>query len=398
MASAQRPFLPLNFKTRLPALDGIRAFAVLLIFFHHFGGGAHGGRVLNFLNEARMRGWVGVDIFFALSGFLITGILFDTRTDSHFFLRFYVRRSLRIFPVFYLTLLLLLLLTPVFHYRWRWPHLAFPLYLGNFWGNADLSLYDIPSPNHPSAKLFLGHFWSLFVEEQFYLLWPLVVWFVRDRVQLLWTAAGLSVLALLLRSVEVALFPLSVAETWVFRTLPFRMDALLIGAILALLLRGPKADLWQRRSGPIALAAGLLALLIFVLSPSYDSPWLLTLGLSLTPLAGAGLIGMTLPAGEAFERFFHLRPMRTLGRYSYGFYLFHTIFGWAWIQLLVTLNHRLHSITLAGILALAANFFVTFVISKLSYDLFERRFLVLKRGFEYDSEITTHTHAFSTAP
>ncbi len=397
MAPAHRRFGPIDFKTRFPALDGIRAFAVLLIFFHHFGGGAHGGRVLNLLNEVRLRGWVGVDLFFALSGFLITGILFDTRADSHYFVRFYVRRSLRIFPVFYLTLLILLLLTPVFRYHWRWAHLSFPLYLGNFWGNADLSLYDIASPNHPSAKLFLGHFWSLFVEEQFYLLWPLVVWFVRDRVRLLWTAAGLSMLALLLRSIEVAMFPLSVAETWVFRTLPFRMDALLIGAMLALLLRGPEADRWQRRSLPVALGASALVLLIFLLSPGYDSPWLLTLGLSLTPVASAGLIGMTLRAGEAVERFFHLRPMRTLGRYSYGFYLFHTIYGWAWIQLLVLLNHRLHSIALAGVVALFANFVVTFLVSKLSYDLFERRFLVLKRGFEYDSEITEHKHAFSTA-
>jgi peptidoglycan/LPS O-acetylase OafA/YrhL len=78
-------FAPINFKDRFPALDGIRAMAVTMVFMDHFGGGAHGGRVLNVINVIRERGWVGVDLFFVLSGFLITGILFDTRNDSHFF-------------------------------------------------------------------------------------------------------------------------------------------------------------------------------------------------------------------------------------------------------------------------------------------------------------------------
>src|ERR1700729_866320 len=113
MSSQVRNFPPIDFKTRFPALDGIRALAVSMVFFAHYGGGTHGGFVLKLLNRVRQYGWGGVDLFFVLSGFLIPGILFDTRNDSHFFKRFFARRSLRIFPVFYLMCAILLLLTPV---------------------------------------------------------------------------------------------------------------------------------------------------------------------------------------------------------------------------------------------------------------------------------------------
>src|SRR5271170_2428278 len=238
MSAKVRNFQPIDFKTRFPALDGIRALAVTMVFLDHYGGGSHGGFVLQLLNRIRENGWAGVDLFFVLSGFLITGILFDTRNDSHFFKRFFARRSLRIFPVFYLVCSILLLLTPVLHYRWRWLQLTFLVYFGNFFANHDFSLYEVASSTHPSATALIGHLWSLCVEEQFYLLWPLVVWTVRDRVRLLWIASGICLLALSLRVAMCFAFPAE-AETWIIRTLPFRMDSLLFGAILALLLRGP---------------------------------------------------------------------------------------------------------------------------------------------------------------
>lgn len=396
MLKKERHFSPIDFKDRFPALDGIRAVAVTLVFMEHFGGGAHGGRVLNLINLVRIRGWVGVDLFFVLSGFLITGILFDTRKDSHYFKRFFARRSLRIFPVFYLVVAVLLALTPILHYQWRAGHLLFLVYMGNFFGNHDFSLYEILSANHPTFKASIGHFWSLCVEEQFYLLWPAVVWMVRDRIKLLWTAAGISVLALVLRCVMFVMAGPVHAETWIIRTLPFRMDTLLIGGILALLLRGPNADRWQRLCRPLFLICTVLALGIFRFSPAYDSAWLLTIGLTITALASAGLIGSTLRTGSPAYRLFYRKPLRTLGKYSYGFYIFHYIFVWAWIQLLVLFTNHFHSKAIAGVLALGINFTVTFLVSKLSYDHFEVKFLRWKRHFEYDSEIAEHKHAFVT--
>lgn len=395
MPSSPRCFTPIDFKTRIPALDGIRALAVTMVFFNHFGGGAHGGSVLRALDHLRLRGWMGVDLFFVLSGFLITGILYDTRNDSRYFSRFYARRSLRIFPVFYLVVAVLLLLTFVFHYQWRWLHLTFLFYIGNFFGNYDFSLYEVLSANHPTAKVFIGHLWSLCVEEQFYLLWPLAVWAIRDRVRLIWIAAGLSTLALVLRLAMCLHFAPDVAERWITRTLPFRMDALLIGAIFALLLRGPASDSVQRACKWLFLSALAIVVAIFVLSPAYDSPWLLTLGYTFIAVSSVGLIGTALRPGSPAFRLFCLRPLRVLGKYSYGFYIFHVLYGWAWIRFFVFLSEKTHSMALGGILALGTNFFVTFTVSKLSFDLFESRFLRFKQHFEYDSEAVDHQHAMT---
>ena len=395
MPERSLPFQPLDFRTRLPALDGIRAMAVTLVFLNHFGGGSHGGIVLNIFNHIRAQAWIGVDLFFVLSGFLITGILYDTRFDSHFFKRFFARRSVRIFPVFYLVVVVLLLLTPLFQYQWRWPQLWFLVYLGNIPANHDPSLYEVLSGNHPTAKVYLSHLWSLCVEEQFYLLWPGLVWVIRDRVRLLWLACALCLLCLVSKIIIVTHCSRELSEMLIFRSLPFRVDTLLTGGILALVLRGPSADLWQRSAKWFFLSGGLSALTICALSPALNSPWMLSLGLSAIAIASAGLIGITVRPGSIAFSLFHLRPLRTLGRYSYGFYVYHLLYGWAWIQLLTYLTIDLHSRALAGLIALPANFLVTFLLSKLSYDLYERRFLRWKRRFEYDSEITAHQHAYS---
>jgi peptidoglycan/LPS O-acetylase OafA/YrhL len=392
----ERLFPAIDFKDRFPALDGLRALAITLVFLEHFGGGSHGATILRLINQIRLRGWIGVDLFFVLSGFLITGILYDTRHDSHYFKRFFLRRSLRIFPIFYLVVLLLLVLTPFLHYHLRAGHLLFLVYLGNFLGNYDFSYYNFLSPTHQSMTFNIGHFWSLCVEEQFYMLWPVVVWLVRDRVKLIRAAIGIAIAAALLRALFLHCAGPEIGERWIVRTLPFRMDSLVIGGILALVLRGPHADWWQRLCRPVFLVSGGLVLAMFIFADGYGSYWFPTFGFTLTALASAGLIGMALRAGSPAFRIFYQRPLRILGKYSYGFYVYHDIFGWAWIQVLIVLMKHLHSMALAGIVALGANFLVTFLVAKFSYDLFESKFLRLKKNFEYDSEQAEHRHAFTT--
>ena len=171
------PLPPPENRVIYPAFDGLRAVAVLLVFVYHYVPGT-----LNW-------GWIGVDIFFVLSGFLITGILYDSRERVHRYRVFYIRRTLRIFPLYYLVLLVPALLWPVFRWAWHpadWMWLA---YLGNYirlLNPADYvqnhSLFEtLQSQSIPWLSLSYDHLWSLSVEEQFYVVWPLVVFTLRGR-------------------------------------------------------------------------------------------------------------------------------------------------------------------------------------------------------------------------
>lgn len=394
MAVTERTsFRPIDFKMRFPALDGIRALAVTIVFLGHFGGGSHGGVVLQTFNVLRKYGHIGVDLFFVLSGFLITGILFDTRFDSKFFSRFFGRRTVRIFPVVYLMFLVLLLLTPIFHFQWHWLQATFLVYLGNMFGNADFSLYELRASN-PGANAYFGHLWSLCVEEQFYLIWPAVVWFVRDRVKLIWLSVGVSLFALLLRIGMCMMTTPEMAERWIIRSLPFRLDDLMFGALLALLLRGPAADRVQRSMKWVFLGGFAAFVLVSRYSAFSNGFGTLTIGLTAIGLAAMGLIGVTLRPRSLAHRIFHVRPFRVLGKYSYGFYVWHLVWWKAWIALLVVVIAKTHSVMLGGLVELPLAFATTFLVAKLSYDLFEVRFLKLKRHFEYDSELATHRTAF----
>lgn len=396
MPSAPQSFKAIDFRMRFRSLDGIRAMAVTMVFASHYGGGGtHGGTVLKIVDTLRSKGWIGVDVFFVLSGFLITGILFDTRNDSQFFKRFFARRSVRIFPIVYLLFTILALLTPIFLYTWHWKQAFFLVYLGNFFGNATPALYGVHSSYSPWADASIGHLWSLCVEEQFYVVWPVMVWMVRDRVKLLWTSGVLAALTLTVRIVMVNVWSPQMAESWLNRTLPFRLDTLLFGAILALLLRGPAADAIQRSMKWYFLVGSVATLTIFVLSPEYDSPWLLSVGLTFIAAASMGLIGMTLRQGSICQRLFNVKPAQVLGRYSYGFYVWHFVWIKASIRALIYMTTLFHSTALGGLVELPLAFLVIFLMAKLSYDFFEVRFLKLKRHFEYDSELATHTTAFA---
>ncbi|MDR3735305.1 MAG: acyltransferase [Acidobacteriaceae bacterium] len=267
--------------------------------------------------------------------------------------------------------------------------------MGNIAGSFTWDVYNVFSSRWHTANIEIAHFWSLCVEEQFYLLWPLAVWFIRDRKKLIWTAASLSALALALRVFTFAYFHEAGTYAVIFRNLPWRMDTLLIGSLLALVLRGPAADRWQRAGRWVFLAgtAGMVA--IFILSPGDKSPWTATLGLTLIALASAGLICSTLRSGSIAYRLFHTGPIRFVGKYSYGFYIYHLLFRPAWVQVFIFLVALTHSLALSGIIFIGLVYMVTLVVSKLSYDLIEVRFLRYKRYFEYDSELTEHKHAFS---
>jgi peptidoglycan/LPS O-acetylase OafA/YrhL len=330
-------------------------------------------------------GWIGVQLFFVLSGFLITRNLLDTRRDANYLRSFYVRRALRIFPLYFLTLFVGLVVLPHFvqlsaealashhHQIWLWT------FLSN-WAQ-------------PYGVVVSGfsHFWSLAVEEQFYLVWPLVVFFIRDRSRLLWACLALSSAALLLR------FSLAFHHTiyhTINRSTLCRADSLLMGAALALLLRSQLHDAVLRSAKRVfflvvALVAALnLARPIIERRPdwlfAFDASYL-SLRYTLMALGSAALIAWCLRPTSVPRRLFENGALRFFGKYSYGLYVLHVV---ALGFLLKTFRGWIALVTPSKLAAVAGSGFLVFLVAVVaayaSYNLFEKQFLRLKRYFDYD--------------
>ena len=364
-------------RSYFPALDGLRALAFLMVFAQHY--------------LQIPWGWTGVDVFFVLSGFLITGILFDTRDEPHKVRNFYVRRTLRIFPLYYGLMILLVLSDPLFRWGWTWDWLLWPAYLGNFARGVHPFMHGSPlqmlADFQPFSWTFhrvlfnFGHFWSLCVEEQFYLIWPWVVFYLRDRRKLLSVCLACIVACPLLRVLGNHLLPQYMLEQeMLYRWTPFRVDALLLGGFVALVRRGPHARrlLTAARWGFAVLFSALAIWL--ALNPAarhgpdgYVYPlWRFTGGLEFVDLISACLIVMALESGSMTFRIFNLGPMRWLGRISYGAYVFHDILHPEFTALVAYWGTG-HARALVA-LALAS----TLVVSWASFRWYETPFIRLK--------------------
>lgn len=307
----------------IPELDGLRGIAILLVLFFHFtffplvfvqGVSIPDQGFYSFIHRLLQAGWAGVDLFFVLSGFLITRILLATKHEERFFRGFYWRRALRIFPAYYALLLVWILLPGNFfgmvaragdadYFYWLIA------YMGNFLmaGGGNQML---PMP--------LQHLWSLAVEEQFYLIWPLFVYFF-DRKRLLFATALLFFAALLSRCYFLP------NQFWSAYVLPSsRMDALALGAALAVLEPYFFVKAWLAK---IKIATGFsFALLAFFFifrgGLKFADPFITAYGLTALAVFFSCVV-----AWSAMEpnRFSFLRQpiLRWFGRYSYGLYLYH---------------------------------------------------------------------------
>ena len=331
-------------------------------------------------------GWIGVDLFFTLSGFLITGILLDTAGMPHYFRNFIARRALRIFPLYYGVFLLLGLLTPVLHLQWHPGHLMYLLYVGNFAYCIDPALAFV----QPAVSLL--HLWSLAVEEQFYLLWPGVIYLVarRRRDLLLPLCLGLSALALASRVALVLLLPYDRAYEWAYAMLPTHMDGLLYGALAALAIRKwPIERIVSRARWCLVVAALFVAVIYAYAGPDIYSVPMTVAGYPLLAALFAALILLALPEGSLTSRLGSLPVLRFFGRYSYGMYVFHILFAPLTAPLLGRLQRTLHSPVLGGFLYVAVILAGTSVIAVLSFHLYERPWLRLKSRFPDRAASTT---------
>ncbi len=345
---------PASSLSYLPQLDTVRALAVLLVLWTHW------------LPTWHTPGSRGVWIFFVLSGFLITRILLKSRRETktenrHALYTFYVRRFLRIFPLYYFVLFLALFGSALFRADWPW----YVTYLQNF---------KIIMAG--KAPVFGTHLWSLAVEEQFYVFWPLIALFA-PRVVLLPIISTAIAAAVGIRFV---LYHLGWSEFQIFIFTPSNLDTLGLGAMLAYFATYRKQQVVTLRRG--ALMAAFVALGVETLVRAAwgraSSTWLLPLpmGLFSVWMVSAAADGVRGLAGRVMS----LPPLIYLGRISYGIYVYH-FFVPDVLEPFLTRFHLLGDGLALVAIRFAIYFAATIIVASLSWFLMEKPINSLKDKF-----------------
>ncbi|MEL6606047.1 MAG: acyltransferase [Cyanobacteria bacterium J06614_10] len=365
---------PPPIKKHLPVLDGIRGLAALMVMAFHYLEGKNyliRGTFYEPLLKFSALGQTGVDLFFVLSGFLITRILINSKNKQNFFSIFYARRSIRIMPLYYFYLVLALIVLPILAGE------ALPEFSKSWY--SWVHLQNIPRTfQFPSeGPLF---YWSLAVEEHFYLFWPVLVYFLPRR--------KIAIASLLLIAFSFGLRLYMLPQGWdVFYFTLTRMDALLFGALLAvfepaLLTRTANN---RRLFTLLFFSVGVPLGLIFLAAGGTGNYWVLAVKYPMTALVYTALIGFAITTTDCswVRKVFESRPLCFIGSISYGLYVYHTL-CFKWLNQLLPETDPLLPMPLAFACAIA--------VAYVSFHLLEKPFLRLKRFFEYSKNDTSLNH------
>lgn len=346
--------------TYFKQLDGLRFIAVILTLIAHWFP-AVGWPMIPY-------SWNGVDLFFAISGFLITTILLEEKKSFiHskwiIYKNFAIRRFLRLFPLYYLFLITFFLL-----YKFAQLYLGNPsaypylfTYTSNFFYH--LSLYDMNS-NAPVG--IFNHTWSLAVEEQFYIIWPIIVLFTpTKRLPVIFTS-------IIIFSLLIVLFPSELS--WVY--VPFKsFSQLASGAILAYLYSNQKIHLVSKNRYLIFTFLLILYIAIIILYPSSSSFELVRETVLL--LLCFSILLNTILQWERASHFFASPTIKHLGRISYGIYLIHMP-----IPAIVNLIEKKIPLDIPPMIEISIYFCMTVIMANLSFKYIETPFLNLKSRFK----------------
>lgn len=349
----------------IPEFDGLRGLAVLSVIALHISLYLPALHFASFVSC----GWVGVDLFFVISGFLITGILLSTREKAGYFRRFYARRVVRIFPLYYAVLFVTFCVLPVAMpairesvFQKNPPWLVQVMYLQNFW---------------PQQKGSLSITWSLAIEEQFYLLWPLIVYYCGKRTLQRILVGILLVSPILRMAIAWLQLPLNA-----YRITPTRLDGLAAGSLLALWISSAEGAEGTVRSIAPWIAGGAALAFAAVQFTSAAG----VLGFSLLAICFAAVLALVLANVEAtkpWSRLLRTRALRFTGKISYGLYLLHILaFDLVAKSGLARRLPATGSVVVNDLLRGALMLCSAFAIASLSWYAFESPLLSLKSRFD----------------
>jgi peptidoglycan/LPS O-acetylase OafA/YrhL len=374
--------VPFGLRGRIPALDGLRGIAILLVLLWH---GVFGAGSSNLLAVGKLS-WSGVDLFFVLSGFLIGGILLDARESTAFFKTFYIRRAFRILPLYGLIIGLYGL------YRLRY---LFPA-SGGFPAGVGIPLASYLTFTQNFWMAYLGAWgstivmatWSLAVEEQFYLTIPILVRKLqRSRLTLVLILVVIG--APLLRIGM--LFKLPHGNLADYLLMPCRADALCLGALSAILVRNRRGwdFLLARRTSIYLMTGGLLLVLAWFSYKQYGqtSTPMVTFGFSVLALFYTCCLLIALMKTRISERLLCNRHLMELGGIAYCVYLVHTpliVAGRRVIPMCFPFLRKLsipHVLGIELLLGGLVGIVVSVAIAKVSWRFFEHP--LLRRGHAY---------------
>lgn len=361
---------------REPALDGLRGVAVLLVFLFHYGGGSHvPGLVPHLLGSLTQAGWIGVELFFVLSGFLITSILLHTPPQARSLRNFFARRALRILPLYSFALLACAVVALL-----GGASLADLKSLAIYTGFLQNMPPLVEAALHTPPPLPVFHLWSLAVEVQFYLVWPLAVLLARTPAQVRRLSWGLFALVFLVRCVVFRAMPYHHALLWA-TCFPLRGGSLALGSALAA-QRKAASVVGRPAAGWVYPSAALASFVILGLqlhSFLLDSAWAFCFLLPTASLLCSSAVAHALRRGS-WSAMLTVRPLAALGRISYGVYVLHILLQPVFDSLARAVTH-----STSGAVYQAARFAwalpLTIAAAALSFRLLEQPFLRLGARF-----------------
>jgi peptidoglycan/LPS O-acetylase OafA/YrhL len=376
-------------------LDGVRTFAFLMVFIFHKSVIPGHGNWVNYLNAVTNKFYFGVDLFFVLSGFLITYLLLNERknTGGISLQRFYLKRSLRIWPMYYLVLLVSAILYSFGYFlnhgslgylkNLGLVYVPFLLFLGNFSLIINhCQICDFTDPLGRMCSALTFPLWSLCVEEQFYLVWPVIVKKLRPRL-LLKTASGLILAALVFR---VVLWLASLKENnflGYYLNSACNIDALMFGAILAIVqLRYPD---WIKQLDrfpiPVTLVSLSIMATVFLTLPGLEVNSLqMVFAMTVMPACMAVILNSAMKL-QSLRNFFAAAPLANLGKYTYSAYLSHYLVICALNQ--IFLQHFLNiSNSSRYVYVFSAGLTLTFILARCAWKFIELPMLNLRRKLE----------------